>query len=236
MTFKITYQDSNMKTLSNWFYDLKMKIYQSHLTDLMGLLSILLITALIFAFMAILFKEAKNNENQSKPFLKKQLCGETLKTWIHVFLGGGTLLLVGIIVTISIYLGNNPYSFVNANIIPGTAVVGKDFGSQSNTEDLILQDNKLSLHDLDDTFLLATASRTRHTLTLKPASKTGKAYLRVLKYAKKHKNTMFEPNLIVALDKTTLTYKDINGTQTIVCYANNTNHTNSTSNKTVLHY
>lgn len=238
MTFKITYQDSNMKTLSNWFYDLKMKIYQSHLTDLMGIISIILITTLMLTFIAILFKEAKNNENKSKTktFLEKQICGETLKTWVHVFLGGGTLLLVGIIVTISIYLGNNPYSFVNTNIISGTAIVGKDFGSQSNTEDLDLQDNKVSLHDLNETFLLATASRTHHTLTLTPASKTGKAYLRVLKYAKKHKNKIFEPNLIVALDKTTLTYKDLNGTQTIICYANNTNHANSTTNKTILHY
>lgn len=236
MTFRLPTSDDSIATIFNSLYNLKMKIYQSHLTDIIGLISILLVVAITFALMALIFKNSENNKNQSriKPWLKKKIFGEALKTWINVSIGAGTLLVLGFIIEISIYLGSNPYSFVNSSIIPGTAIIDKNFGSQSNTEDLDLDGNKLLLSDAGDTLLLATASRTHHTLTLKPASKTGKAYLRVLEYARQHKKRMFKPNLTVALDKTTLTYQDIDGNHTIVCYANNTNKT--TNNKTVLHY
>ena len=236
MTFKLPTSNNDITSIFDSLYNLKMKIYQSDSAGLMAFISILLIITIILGLIGIMFKTLKDDENQSKskPWLKKGILGETLKTWINVSIGAGALLVLGFIVSINIYLGTNPYSFVDSNIIPGTAVIDKDFRSQSNTEDLDLDDNKLLLSDAGDTLLLATASRTHHTLTLKPASKTGKAYLRVLEYARQHKNSMFKPNLTVALDKTTLTYQDINGTQTIVCYANNTNRT--TNNKTVLHY
>lgn len=68
----------------------------------------------------------------------------------------------------------------------------------------------------------------------KPASKTGQAYIRVLEYIRAHKKDMYNVNVNVNLEKTTLTYADINGKHTIVCYANNKNKTNN--NQTVLHY
>ena len=75
-----------------------------------------------------------------------------------------------------------------------------------------------------------------NTLTLKPASKTGKAYLRILTYAKKHKRDIYNPTINVQLDKTTLKYTDINGSHTVVCYANNQNQLNNANYETVLHY
>lgn len=236
MTFKLPTSNNDITSIFDSLYNLKMKIYQSNATGIMAFISTLLIITIILGLIGIIFTNLENDGNQSKPkpWLKKEILGETLKTWIKMYICAGAFIVIGVIVTASIYLGNNPYLFVNSNIIPGTAIIDKDFGPQSNTEDLNLDDNKLILNDAGDTLLLATASRTHHTLTLKPASKTGKAYLRVLEYARQHKNSMFKPNLTIALDKTTLTYQDINGTQTIVCYANNTNRT--TNNKTVLHY
>lgn len=238
MTFKLPTSNNDITSIFDSLYNLKMKIYQSDSAGLMAFISILLIITIILGLIGIIFKNLEDDKNQSKPkpWLKKEILGETLKTWINVSIGAGALLVLGFIVSINIYLGTNPYSFVDSNIIPGTAVIDKDFGSQSNTEDLDLDDNKLLLNDSDDTFLLTTTSRTRHTLTLKPASKTGKAYLRILNYARKHKRDIYNPTLNVQLDKTTLKYTDINGNHTIVCYANNQNQSTNTNHGTVLHY
>lgn len=96
--------------------------------------------------------------------------------------------------------------------------------------------NKLILLGYDDDIKLISLNRTFNKITLKPISKTGKAYLRVLAYAKSHKNDMHSPNLTVALDKTTLTYETVNGNQTVVCYAGNKTQENNSNHKTILHY
>lgn len=238
MTFKLPTSNNDITSIFDSLYNLKMKIYQSDSAGLMAFISILLIITIILGLIGIMFKTLKDDENQSKskPWLKKEILGETLKTWIKMYICAGAFIVIGIIVTTSIYLGSNPYVFVNSSIIPGTAIINKEFGSQSNTEDLDLDDNKLLLSDTGDTLLLATASRTHHTLTLKPASKTGKAYLRILNYAKKHKRDIYNPTLTVQLDKTTLKYTDINGDHTVVCYANNQNQSTNTNHETVLHY
>lgn len=242
MTFKLPTPTFITPDTSKILYNLKMKIYSSHLRGLTGIIFFIVIAVLMLTLIVIICDDSDDNDDESQQKTKKSsiklsekiIFGITLRNWIRAILSIGVAFLLGITVMIGVYLEDNPYAFVDNEITLGTAVIDKDFGSQSNTDDLDLDGNKLFLSDSDDTFLLATASRTRHTLTLKPASKTGKAYLRVLKYARQHKNSMFKPNLTVALDKTTLTYKSINGNQTIVCYANNTNKT--TNNKTVLHY
>lgn len=242
MTFKLPAPTLITPNTSKILYDLKMKIYSSHLRGLTGIIFFTILVILILTLIVIICDDSDDNDDENQQTTKKSsiklsekiIFGITLKNWIRAILGIGVAFLLGITVMIGVYLEDNPYAFVDNEITLGTAVIDKEFGSQSNTDDLDLDGNKLFLNDSDDTFLLATASRTQHTLTLKPASKTGKAYLRVLEYARQHKNSMFKPNLTVALDKTTLTYKDINGTQTIVCYANNTNRT--TNDKTVLHY
>lgn len=242
MTFKLPAPTLITPNTSKILYDLKMKIYSSHLRILTGIIFFTILAILILTPIVIICDDSDDNDGENQQTTKKSsiklsekiIFGVTLRNWIRAILGIGVAFLLGITVMIGVYLEDNPYAFVDNEITLGTAVIDKEFGSQSNTDDLDLDGNKLFLNDSDDTFLLATASRTRHTLTLKPASKTGKAYLRVLEYARQHKNSMFKPNLTVALDKTTLTYKDINGTQTIVCYANNTNRT--TNDKTVLHY
>lgn len=240
MTFKLPTPTFITPNTVKILYDLKMKIYSLHLRGLTGIIFFAILAILILTLIAIIYDDANDNESQqttrksSIKLLEKMIFRVTLRNWLQTIIGVGVTFLLGTTIMIGIYLEDNPYAFVDNEITLGTAVIDKDFGSQSNTNDLNVDDNKLFLSDSDDTFLLATASRTQHTLTLKPASKTGKAYLRVLEYARKHKNSMFKPNLTVALDKTTLTYKSIDGNQTIVCYANNTNKT--VNNTTVLHY
>ena len=81
---------------------------------------------------------------------------------------------------------------------------------------------------------VAKLTPTPEKLHVTPATKTGQAYIRVLKYLRTHHSYIYDVNLVVNLYKESLTYNDINGKHTVVCYANNTNKT--TNDQTVLHY
>ena len=131
---------------------------------------------------------------------------------------------------------NSPYTEPATQITSGSLVINKHFGFNSNDNDVYYDNNKLILLGYDDDIKLISLNRTFNKITLKPISKTGKAYLRVLAYAKSHKNGMYSPNLTVALDKTTLTYEKVNGNQTVVCYASNKAQEHNSNHKTVLHY
>lgn len=128
----------------------------------------------------------------------------------------------------------NPYDYVNS-VKNGTFALHQEFGKKSNTTDLIITNtDTLALMINNEPVTLAKLTRTPETLRFTPASKTGQAYIRVLEYIRTHKKNMYNVNVNVNLEKTTLTYDDINGKHTIVCYANNKNKTNN--NQTVLHY
>lgn len=157
---------------------------------------------------------------------------DRIKIYVNV-LFYAILLLIGVAF---FAVSTSPYNYAKSDIIPGTAIIGTDFNSKSNTDDLELLNDTISLRALHTNIELLKVSRTYNTITLKPASKTGKAYLRILTYAKKHKRSIYNPTINVQLDKTTLKYTDINGNHTVVCYANNQNQSTNTNHKTVLHY
>ena len=157
---------------------------------------------------------------------------DRIKIYVNV-LFYAILLLIGVAF---FAVSTSPYNYAKSDIIPGTAIIGTDFNSKSNTDDLELLNDTISLHALHTDIELLKVSRTYNTITLKPTSKTGKAYLRILTYAKKHKRSIYNPTINVQLDKTTLKYTDIGGNHTVVCYANNQNQSTNTNHETVLHY
>ena len=226
---------SNWYSLNHFIYETQSYVNQHNLTLLtffVGLGIIAISTTVFF----VTYGSSLNPDNASG---KQQTTSSTttnlidrIKIYIKI-LFYAMLLLIGVAFFAA---STSPYQYAKSDIIPGTAIIGTDFNSKSNTDDLKLLDNNIALHAFHTDINLLKVSRTYNTLTLKPTSKTGKAYLRILAYAKKHKRDIYNPTIDVQLDKTTLKYTDINGNHTVVCYANNQNQSANTNHETVLHY
>ena len=217
MTFDLNNANSNL--FSHLIYNIQVKLYQSHLLWID--IPIVLIVILISGYLLIKVITA---DKQNLTF-KAQL----LTVATTIFTGIAILAFVD-------KATNSPYTEPAKQITSGNLVINKHFGFNSNNTDVYCDNNKLILLGYDDDIKLISLNRTFNKITLTPISKTGKAYLRVLAYAKSHKNDMHSPNLTVALDKTTLTYETVNGNQTVVCYASNKAQEHNSNHKTVLHY
>lgn len=217
MTFDLNNANSNL--FSHLIYNIQVKLYQAHLLWID--IPIGLIVILISGYLLIKVITA---DKQNLTF-KAQL----LTVATTIFTGIAILAFVD-------KATNSPYTEPAKQITSGNLVINKHFGFNSNDNDVYRDNNKLILLGYDDDIKLISLNRTFNKITLKPISKTGKAYLRVLAYAKSHKNDMHSPNLTVALDKTTLTYETVNGNQTVVCYASNKAQEHNSNHKTVLHY
>lgn len=217
MTFDLNNTNSNL--FSYLIYNIQMKLYQAHLLWID--IPIVLIVILISGYLLIKVITADEQDITFK--------AQLLTVATTIFTGIAILAFVD-------KAANSPYIEPTKQITSGNLVINKHFGFNSNDNDVYLDNNKLILLGYDDDIKLISLNRTFNKITLKPISKTGKAYLRVLAYAKSHKNDMHSPNLTVALDKTTLTYETVNGNQTVVCYASNKAQEHNSNHKTVLHY
>ena len=217
MTFDLNNANSNL--FSHLIYNIQVKLYQAHLLWID--IPIVLIVILISGYLLIKVITA---DKQNLTF-KAQL----LTVATTIFTGIAILAFVD-------KATNSPYTEPAKQITSGNLVINKHFGFNSNNTDVYCDNNKLILLGYDDDIKLISLNRTFNKITLAPISKTGKAYLRVLAYAKSHKNDMHSPNLTVALDKTTLTYETVNGNQSVVCYASNKAQEHNSNHKTVLHY
>lgn len=217
MTFDLNNANSNL--FSRLIYDIQMKLYQAHLLWIS--IPIVLIVILISGYLLIKVIPA---DEQDTPFKAQLLAAATT-----VFTGIAILAFV-------VKAINNPYTEPAKQITSGNLVINKHFGLNSNDTDVYCDNNKLILLGYDDHIELISLNRTFNKITLTPISKTGKAYLRILAYAKKHKRDIYNPTINVQLDKTTLKYTDSNGNHTVVCYANNQNQSANTNHETVLHY
>lgn len=217
MTFDLNNANSNL--FSHIIYNIQVKLYQAHLLWID--IPIGLIVILISGYLLIKVITA---DKQNLTF-KAQL----LTVATTIFTGIAILAFVD-------KATNSPYTEPAEQITSGNLVINKHFGFNSNNTDVYCDNNKLILLGYDDDIKLISLNRTFNKITLAPISKTGKAYLRVLAYAKSHKNDMHSPNLTVALDKTTLTYETVNGNQSVVCYASNKAQEHNSNHKTVLHY
>lgn len=226
---------SNWYSLNHFLYKVQSYVDQHNLTPLtffigLGIIAISL-TMFIITYCPSLDPDNASEKQQTTSSTTTNLI-DRIKIYVNV-LFYAILLLIGVAF---FAVSTSPYNYAKSDIIPGTAIIGTDFNSKSNTDDLKLLDNNIALHAFHTDIELLKVSRTYNTLTLKPTSKTGKAYLRILAYAKKHKRDIYNPTINVQLDKTTLKYTDINGNHTVVCYANNQNQSTNTNHETVLHY
>ena len=226
---------SNWYSLNHFIYETQSYVNQHNLT----LLTFFVGLGIIAISTTVFFVTCGSSLNPDNASGKQQTANSTatnlidrIKIYIKI-LFYAMLLLIGVAF---FAVSTSPYNYAKSDIIPGTAIIGTDFNSKSNTDDLELLNDTISLRALHTDIKLLKVSRTYNTLTLKPASKTGKAYLRILTYAKKHKRDIYNPTINVQLDKTTLKYTDINGNHTVVCYANNQNQSTNTNHETVLHY
>lgn len=240
MTFDLN--NANSSLFKHLLYNIQMKLYQAHLLWIN--IPITLIVILISGYLLI---KIVTTDNQDPTKLHTKLeqnnsfrnnLAYTLATNFKVqILACITTIFTGIVILAFVDKAtNNPYTEPANQITSGNLVINKHFGFNSNDNDVYLDNNKLILLGYDDDIKLISLNRTFNKITLKPISKTGKAYLRVLAYAKSHKNDMYSPNLTVTLDKTTLTYETVNGNQTVVCYASNKAQEHNSNHKTVLHY
>lgn len=223
MTFDLNNANSNL--FSHLIYNIQVKLYQAHLLWIDIPISLIVILISGYLLIKVITADKQNLTFKAQLLTQAQL----LTVATTIFTGIAILAFVD-------KATNSPYTEPAKQITSGNLVINKHFGFNSNDIDVYCNNNKLILLGYDDDIKLISLNRTFNKITLTPISKTGKAYLRVLAYAKSHKNDMHSPNLTVALDKTTLTYETVNGNQTVVCYASNKAQEHNSNNKTVLHY
>lgn len=240
MTFDLN--NANSSLFKHLLYNIQMKLYQAHLLWIN--IPITLIVILISGYLLIKIVTA-DNQDPTKLHTKLEQNNSFRNNLTYTLATNFKIQILACIATIFTgivilaFVGkatNNPYTEPANQITSGNLIINKHFGFNSNDNDVYRDNNKLILLGYDDDIKLISLNRTFNKITLKPISKTGKAYLRVLAYAKSHKNDMYSPNLTVALDKTTLTYETVNGNQTVVCYASNKTQEHNSNHKTVLHY
>lgn len=237
MQFNLNNPDpaSNGYSLNHFMYTIQSYIDQHNLALLTMLIGLAIIALSLTAIVATCFLDTdpdNNNVKQQPTNATKVSLNNRIKKYVNA-LFYAVLLIIGFSF---LAISSDPCRYAKTDIIPGTAILGNEFNSESNTDDLKLLDNNISLHAFHTDVELLKVSRTYNTLTVKPVSKTGKAYLRILDYAKQHKHNIYNPTINVKLEKTTLKYTDINGNHTIVCYANNQNQSTNTNYETILHY
>lgn len=236
MTFNISNEDTSIMRL---IFDVHQKLSHMRLIDILIALQIPTLMV-IFAFICIIATKRdaldapytdgfKSTSELMKRFY--YIASHKLEYSISIICLTLLFLLVSFSLAFTMY---NPYDCVNS-VKNGTFALNQEFGKKSNTTDLtITNTDTLVLMINNEPVTLAKLTRTPETLRFTPASKTGQAYIRILKYLRTHHSNIYDVNLVVDLAKTTLTYNDINGKHTVVCYANNTDKT--TNNQTVLHY
>lgn len=240
MTFDLN--NANSSLFKHLLYNIQMKLYQAHLLWIN--IPIALIVILISGYLLIKIVTT-NNQDPTKLHTKleqnnsfRNNLAYTLATNFKVqILAYIATIFTGIIILAFVGKAtNSPYTEPATQITSGSLVINKHFGFNSNDNDVYCDNNKLILLGYDDDIKLISLNRTFNKITLKPTSKTGKVYLRILAYAKKHKHDIYNPTINIQLDKTTLKYTNIDGSHTVVCYANNQNQSTNTNYETVLHY
>ena len=131
---------------------------------------------------------------------------------------------------------------VNGNLITkksndGNLITKKsdDFASV-NVDDIDISNNHITLTIPGNSVDLAKVNYSFDKIKIEPTTKSGKAYIRVLEYLRKHKNEIANINVHVGYDKTTAKFTTIDGPESVVCYANNKTQSNTKTNNHVLYY
>lgn len=121
---------------------------------------------------------------------------------------------------------------VNGNLITKT---GDDFSS-INSYDIDTSNNHITLTMSGNSVDLGSIDYSFDKIKIEPTTKSGKAYVRVLEYLRKHKKEIANINVHVGWDKTTAKFTTVDGPESVVCYANNKKQSTTKINNYVLHY
>ena len=131
---------------------------------------------------------------------------------------------------------SDEYSYTN-EIVNGNLITKKsDVFASVNVNDIDISNNHITLTIPGNSVDLAKVDYSFDKIKIEPTTKSGKAYVRVLEYLRKHKKEIANINVHVGWDKTTAKFTTVNGTESVVCYANNKTQTNSKPNNHILHY
>ena len=130
---------------------------------------------------------------------------------------------------------------VNGNLIIKTSddnLITKtsDTFASINVDDIDTSNNHIVLTMPGNSIDLAKVDYSFDKIKIEPTTKSGKAYIRVLEYLRKHKNEIANINVHVGYDKTTAKFTTIDGPESVVCYANNKTQSNTKTNNHVLYY
>lgn len=131
---------------------------------------------------------------------------------------------------------SDEFSYTN-EIVNGNLITKKsDAFASVNVNDIDISNNHITLTIPGNSVDLAKVDYSFDKIKIEPTTKSGKAYIRVLEYLRKHKTEIANINVHVGWDQTTAKFTTIDGPESVVCYANNKTQNNSKPNNHVLHY
>ena len=235
MTFNLNRSSDMFEQLTRAFYDLGRT---NHV--LLTILTILFGIAIFvyFGFAIVHGGHAIENYMNEK---KSQILSNVFKCVIS---GLFTIIsFVFLICAIVSQFDESSYTndIVNGNLIIKTSddnLITKtsDTFASINVDDIDTSNNHIVLTMPGNSIDLAKVDYSFDKIKIEPTTKSGKAYIRVLEYLRKHKNEIANINVHVGYDKTTAKFTTIDGPESVVCYANNKTQSNTKTNNHVLYY
>lgn len=154
-----------------------------------------------------------------------------------LFILNGLIFITSILLSVSACSSQYDESRYTNEIVKGNLITktGDNFSS-INYNDIDTSNDHIALTMMDNSVDLGRIDYSFDKIKIEPTTKSGKAYVRVLEYLRQHKKEIANINIHIGWDKTTAKFTTVNGTESIVCYANNKTQNNSKSSNHVLHY
>lgn len=229
MTFNLNRSSDMLEQLTRAFYDLG-RTNHVLLTILTILFGIAIIAIFVYFGFAIVHggHAIENYVNEKK----SQISSNVFKCAIS-----GLFTIISFIFLIcAIVSQSDEYSYTN-DVVNGNLITKKsDAFASVNVNDIDISNNHITLTIPGNSVDLAKVDYSFDKIKIEPTTKSGKAYIRVLEYLRKHKNEIANVNVHVGWDQTTAKFTTIDGPESVVCYANNKKQTNTKTNNHVLHY
>lgn len=220
MTFDLNRSYDMMGQLTKFFYVLGI------IKPLFNFCIILLIITAVISGIYLM--------NHMKPVIFTSLKNNKYKL---LFILNGLIFITSILLSVSACSSQFDESMYTNEIVKGNLITktGNDF-SFINDNDIDTSNNHVTLTLPDNSVDLGRINYSFDKIKIEPTTKSGKAYVRVLEYLRQHKKEIANINVHIGWDKTTAKFTTVNGTESVVCYANNKTPNNSKSSNHVLHY
>lgn len=220
MTFDLNRSYDMMGQLTKFFYVLG--IIKPFFNFCIILLIITAVTSGIYLMnhmKLVIFTSAKNNKYKL------------------LFILNGLIFITSILLSVSACSSQCDESRYTNEIVTGNLITktGDNFSS-INDNDIDTSNNHITLTMSGNSVDLGSIDYSFDKIKIEPTTKSGKAYVRVLEYLRKHKKEIANINVHVGWDKTTAKFTTVDGPESVVCYANNKKQSTTKINNYVLHY